>query len=243
MKHKYGWLPDLIDQRDKIFSAPRIKECPGSVSLLEYCAPIENQTTTSSCTAHGIVGNLEILEKKSKTNFYDISRLFIYYNTRMIRGIEDTDGGAYIRDGIKSLVRFGYCSEKLWQFNEGKINTKPDRKSYKEAKRHLIKEYSRILNITDIIKCIASGYPVIFGITLYESFESKTVAKTGKISIPKMKERVIGGHCMLIIGYDIETKLFLVRNSWSSKWGDNGNCYIPFEYMEQASDMWTVRKK
>ena len=58
-----------------------------------------------------------------------------------------------------------------------------------------------------------------------------------------MSESVIGGHCMLIIGYDMETKIFTVRNSWSTKWGDNGNCYIPFKYMEQASDCWTIRKK
>jgi len=243
MKYKFGWIPDLKDNRDKIYSAPRIKECPGSVNLLEYCAPVENQTTTSSCTAHGIVGNLEMLEKKNNTNFYDISRLFVYYNTRMIRGIEDTDGGAYIRDGIKSLVRYGYCSEKLWKYDEERVNEKSDRKSYKEAKRHLIKEYKRILNIIDIIKCIASGYPVIFGIALYESFQSKKVAKTGKIPIPKRNEKPIGGHCMLVIGYDIKKKVFIVRNSWSSKWGDNGNCYIPFSYMEQASDMWTIRKK
>ena len=245
-KYKFGWLRDLTDQRDKIYSAPRMIECPASVSLLEYCAPVENQTTTSSCVAHGIVGNLEMLEKKSNTNFYDISRLFVYYNTRMVRGIEDTDGGGFIRDGIKSLVRFGYCSEKIWKFDEEKINTKPDGKSYKEAKRHLIKEYKRILNILnimDIIKCLASGYPVIFGITLYESFESKIVAKTGKIPIPKIDERVIGGHCMLIIGYDWKTKLFTVRNSWGNGWGDKGNCYIPFKYMEQADDMWTVRRK
>jgi len=243
MKYKFGWLPDLSDQRDKIYSAPRIDKLPSSVSLLDFCAPVENQTTTSSCTAHGIVGNLEMLEKKNDTNFYDISRLFIYYNTRKIRGIEDTDGGAYIRDGIKSLVRYGYCSEKLWKYDEKKVNIKPDRKSYKEAKRHLIKEYSRIQSINDIITCIASGYPVIFGITLYESFQSNTVAKTGKVPIPKMSESVIGGHCMLIIGYDMETKIFTVRNSWSTKWGDNGNCYIPFKYMEQASDCWTIRKK
>jgi len=244
-KYKFGYLKDLTDQRDKIYSAPRFKTStlPSSVSLLQYCAPVENQTTTSSCTAHGIVGNLEMLEKKNNTNFYDISRLFVYYNTRMLSGIEDTDGGAYIRDGIKSLVRYGYCSEKLWKYDEEKVNNKPDRKSYKEAKRHLIKEYSRILNINDIIKCIASGYPVVFGITLYESFQSETVAKTGKIPMPKITESVIGGHCMLIIGYDKKTKMFLVRNSWGNTWGENGNCYIPFEYMEQASDMWVIRRK
>jgi C1A family cysteine protease len=242
-KYNFGWIPDLNDQRDKIYSAPRITPVPSSVSLLQYCAPVENQTTTSSCTAHGIVGNLEMLEKKNHTNFYDISRLFVYYNTRMLSGIEDTDGGAYIRDGIKSLVRYGYCSEKLWKYDEEKVNNKPDRKSYKEAKRHLIKEYSRILNINDIIKCIASGYPVVFGITLYESFQSETVAKTGKITMPKITESVIGGHCMLIIGYNLITKLFTVRNSWSEEWGDKGNCTIPFKYMEQASDMWVIKRK
>lgn len=243
MKHNFGWIPDLNDQRDKIFSAPRVKTCPTSISLLEYCAPVENQTTTSSCVAHGIVGNLEMLEMEANTNFYDISRLFIYYNTRMIRGIEDTDGGAYIRDGIKSLVRYGYCSEKLWGFDENYVNDKPNKKSYKEAKKHLIKEYRRILNINDIIKCIVSGYPVVFGIPLYESFETKKVAKTGRISIPKKKERLIGGHCMLVIGYNMKTKLFMVRNSWGVKWGDKGNCYIPFKYMEQASDMWCIFRK
>jgi C1A family cysteine protease len=242
-KYKFGYLKDLTDQRDKIYSAPRITTAPSSVSLLQYCAPVENQTTTSSCTAHGLVGNLEMLEKKNNTNFYDISRLFVYYNTRMLSGIEDNDGGAYIRDGIKSLVKYGYCSEKLWKYEENKVNEKPDRKSYNEAKRHLIKEYSRILNINDIIKCIASGYPVVFGISLYESFESEKVSKTEKISIPKTNESVIGRHCMLIVGYDMETKLFIVRNSWGTGWGNKRYCEIPFEYMEQADDMWTIRSK
>jgi C1A family cysteine protease len=241
---KCGWLRDLTDHRDKLYRVPRRllgTPLPPIVDLRQYCSAVENQTTTSSCVAHGIVGNLEILENKNKTNFYDISRLFIYYNARSLSGYQNEDGGTYIRDGIKALVNQGYCSEKLWPFAEPNVCVKPSQKAYQEGKRHIIKEYRRILDIADMKVCLAEGYPVVFGVTLYESFNA--VSSTGRVPMPKTNERVLGGHCMCCVGYNEPQSVFIVRNSWDTTWGDKGYCYVPFLYMQQADDCWTIRQK
>jgi C1A family cysteine protease len=86
---------------------------------------------------------------------------------------------------------------------------------------------------------------------LYESFESEAVARTGKIPMPKRtKERVLGGHAMLVVGYKDKSPSLpdqgyvIVRNSWGEQWGDKGYCYIPYKMMRDSEivlDMWTGR--
>ena len=87
----YGWLPDLPDQRDFSYSvvAPRLAALPAKVDLRSKCSPIENQGDIGACTAHALVGALEFLELKDGAKFVDLSRLFVYYNERVIEGSVD----------------------------------------------------------------------------------------------------------------------------------------------------------
>jgi len=88
-------------------------------------------------------------------------------------------------------------------------------------------------------------FPVVFGISVYESFESEKVAKTGIVPLPENTERMLGGHAIVLVGYDNEKKLFIFRNSWGEQWGDKGYGYLPFEYVcdaNLASDFWVVNK-
>jgi C1A family cysteine protease len=92
--------------------------------------------------------------------------------------------------------------------------------------------------------CLASGYPIIFGFTVYESFESQQVANTGIVPMPGHHESVLGGHAVLCVGYDDSTQRFIVRNSWGDSWGDKGACYMPYAYLlsrSLASDFWTIK--
>src|SRR5205807_2007395 len=109
-----GWLPDLPDQRDFSYSIikPRIAKLPSKVDLRSKCSPIENQGDIGACTAHALVGALEFLEIKDGCKFVDLSRLFVYYNERVIEGTANQDSGAFLRDGIKSLAKQGVCPEK-----------------------------------------------------------------------------------------------------------------------------------
>jgi len=102
--------------------------------------------------------------------------------------------------------------------------------------------YYRIESEQERLVCLADWYPFVFGIELFESFNS--VSETGIVPMPDpTKEKFLGGHAMLCVGYNLKTKMYIVRNSWSTGWGDNGYCYIPFEYMDKfGADMWTIRK-
>ena len=78
---------------------------------------------------------------------------------------------------------------------------------------------------------------------LSESFTRK-VGRNGVVPMPADGELSVGGHAMLIVGYDIKTKMYLVRNSWGKRWGDRGYCHIPFAMVDNPMmswDFWIVR--
>jgi C1A family cysteine protease len=94
-----------------------------------------------------------------------------------------------------------------------------------------------------MLQCLAEGYPIVFGISIYESFETRSVAKTGEVPMPRSSERMLGGHAVLAVGHNTLCKKFIVRNSWGPAWGQNGYFTLPFEYVEKmADDFWTIRK-
>jgi C1A family cysteine protease len=92
--------------------------------------------------------------------------------------------------------------------------------------------------------CLSSGYPFVFGFTVYPSFESDDVARTGIVPLPAANEVTIGGHTVLAVGYDDSTNMFIVRNSWGPLWGVAGYCHMPYADLldnNLAGDFWTIR--
>ncbi len=244
----YGWVPDLPDQRDLLYGALRKAPpaLPASTDLRKHCSPVENQGNLGSCTGNSLAGAVEFLERKDGVAFQNVSRLFIYYNERVIEHTVSQDAGAMIRDGIKSLVKQGVCAEAQWPYVVGKFTVKPSATCYKAALTHTVTAYARLSTLQDMRTCLADGYPFVFGFTVYESFESSQVAKTGVVPMPKPREKVLGGHAVMAVGYDDGQKRFLVRNSWGTGWGMNGYFTIPYDYVDDrnlADDFWTIRKQ
>ncbi len=246
-KSGYGWLPDLPDHRDLMYNQLRSipPSLPESVDLRLLCSAVEDQGQLGSCTGNSLAGALEFLEQKNHIPFTDFSRLFIYYNERVIEHSVKSDSGAQIRDGVKSLAKQGVCPEKKWPYVISKFAAKPSAVCYKEAQRHLINSYHRILTLDEMRTCLAEGYPFVFGFTVYESFESQHVAQTGIVNMPQADERVMGGHAVLGVGYDDAQRRFIVRNSWGRNWGHHGYFTIPYGYLASrnlADDFWTIRR-
>lgn len=246
MKYKinYGWIPDIPDRRDYLYSAIRpVIRIPKKVDLRRGCSKIEQQGRLGSCTAQALAGSIEFLDKKIDSKYVDVSRLFIYYNERAIEGTVEYDSGASLRDGIKTLKNDGACHEKTWPYVISKFDKKPLRKCYGEAKKHLIRSYHRLNTLQEMLTCLTEGYPFVFGFTVYESFESPEVERTGAVHMPKKGERTIGGHAVMAVGYSKSDKRFLVRNSWGKSWGIDGYFTMPFKYLETlAADFWTIRR-
>ena len=92
--------------------------------------------------------------------------------------------------------------------------------------------------------CLADGYPFVFGFTVYETFESAEVGRTGVLKMPKPKEGVVGGHAVLAVGYDDQSQRFVVRNSWGRSLGQKGYFTMPYSYLltnNLSDDFWTIR--
>jgi C1A family cysteine protease len=175
----------------------------------------------------------------------DFSRLFIYYNERLIEHSVHSDSGAMIRDGIKTLAKYGVCSETTWPYVVSRFAVKPGAPCYKEALTHTITSYHRILTLDEMRTCLAEGFPFVFGFTVYDSFESQQVAGTGVVNMPKKGETVVGGHAVLAVGYNDAKKRFVVRNSWGAGWGIKGYFTMPYAYLKDrnlSDDFWSIRR-
>jgi C1A family cysteine protease len=243
----YGWIPDVPDQRDHLYAAPPqyLAALPASADLRAKCPPVYDQGALGSCTANAIAGAVEFDRMKQKMPDLVPSRLFIYYNERVIEGTVPIDSGAMLRDGIKSVASDGVCPEPEWPYDIAKFARKPTAKCYADARLDRAISYQSILQDLNQMKgCLASGYPFVFGFTVYESFESEAVRKSGHAPMPEWGERPIGGHAVMAVGYDDAKQWFVVRNSWGPVWGLKGYFTLPYAYMIQtglSKDFWTIR--
>jgi len=245
-KLRYGWVPDLPDQRDYMYVATFHvpAQLPSAVDLRAQCPPVEDQGNLGSCTANALAGALEFLELKDKKPPVDFSRLFIYYNERALERTIKSDSGAQLRDGIKTLAKQGVCSEKKWPYVVSKFDVKPTPSCYKDAADHQITSYHRIASLDEMRACLADGYPFVLGFTVYESFESQQAAHTGVLNMPQPGEKAVGGHAVTAVGYNDSEKRFTIRNSWGTSWGLQGYFTMPYDYISNhnlARDFWAIR--
>jgi C1A family cysteine protease len=252
-KARYGWVRDLPDHRDLSYSVHRLAleapvSLPPSADLTNTFPQAYDQGQLGSCTANAIAAAFEFDQiKQGIQQPWTPSRLFIYYNERAIEGTISSDNGAQIRDGIKVVSTIGVPAETEWSYDPTKFADKPaPDQIWTDAKKNDATNYFSIDNtdINQLKTSLAAGFPWVFGITVYSSFESQAVAANGIVPLPQSSEAVIGGHAIVGVGYDDSTGLFKFRNSWGTGWGVNGYGYLPYQYVTNpklASDFWTIR--
>lgn len=236
------WVPDKLDTRDYPYQLTT-KTSTNSVDLRPFCSPIENQGNLGSCTGQAIAGAIELLNKRSG-NYRDISRLFIYYYERLILGTVNYDSGAYIRDGIKATNKYGASLESLWPHDIRKFRQEPLTEAKNDGLQRKVTRYERLTNINGFIDALSNGFPVIMGFKVYSSFMGSGIASNGLMPFPNTKrEKLLGGHAVLIVGYNKSRKVLIARNSWGTGWGDKGYFYMPFDYIKpsMSDDYWIIR--
>jgi C1A family cysteine protease len=244
---RYGWRPSRPDHRNFKYSPTPHAALPASVDLRKNPAmpAIWDQGELGSCTAHGGGALHCYMHNLNKAGTFMPSRLGIYYCERDLEGTVKEDAGASVADCLKVLNKTGAGHEKLWPYNIAKFKQKPPKQLYLDAAKYRVQKYEQVdnTNATLLKTALAAGKPVVFGFTVYESFEAESVAKTGVVPMPGKDESVLGGHCVLLVGYDDSKKQWIVRNSWGTGWGDQGYCYFPYAFLtnaDLASDFWVA---
>jgi C1A family cysteine protease len=243
----YGWIPDRPDIRDLRYSAPRrlLKNLPPKIDLSSQLPACYDQGSLGSCTANAGAGIFELNQAQQGISWGETpSRLFLYYNTRILEGTVNEDSGASIRSTIKAMVGTGMCTDSEWAYDIDKFAIRPPDKAYAFAKDHTAVKYQRLSQDLNQLKgCLAAGEAFIFGFSVYTSFESGAVAKSGILELPKKSESLLGGHAVMAVGYDESIRRFIIRNSWGTDWGKNGHFTMPYDFIlnsNLADDFWTV---
>jgi C1A family cysteine protease len=235
---KYPVRADRADWRDLAYRPIRtpLRE---QVDMRPWASAIEEQGHLGSCTGNAVVGAYELLlNREYPEKYIDLSRLYVYYNARLLEETVDEDSGAYIRDGVKALDKYGVCSEKLWPYDITRFSMTPTITSYQDAKTRNIKNYYRLTGINDILDALNNDYPVVFSMEVYDAFDYLD-QDNYVIKMPKSTESPIGGHAMCFVGYDMPRKLLLTRNSFGADWCMQGYCWMPFDYVtNDVIDAW-----
>jgi C1A family cysteine protease len=243
-KFNLQWKPDTLDTRDYKYQLSTTTNL-NAIDLRPYCSSVEDQGNLGSCTGQAIAGAIELLNKRNGKST-DVSRLFIYYYERLILGTINYDSGAYIRDGIKATNKYGASLESYWPYNISKFKREPVFEAKNDALNRKVSRYERVENFDGCLNALSNGYPIIMGFSVYQSFMTKAVAKTGIMPMPKPgREQLLGGHAVLLVGYDKLRKVFIARNSWGSTWGDSGYFYMPFDVVKNttlSSDFWIIKE-
>lgn len=208
--------------------------------------PIYAQGPLSSCVLHATGAALQWDAARQGEEDFLPSFLQMYYDTRALEGTLPVDCGCCVRDAFKVIASTGYCHESVWPYDISRFREPPPPQAYADAARHTAIEYLSVpQNEQQIKAALASGFLVVFGFAVYASFESQAVARTGVVPMPSASEHQIGGHSMVLVGYDDSPRLWIPRNSWSAAWGMDGYCTMQYEYLLDpglASDFWAVRR-
>jgi C1A family cysteine protease len=260
--HVLGWNNSLPDHRDYVYAAPQavLAALPTSVDLRWWKMPaVYDQEQIGSCTANALAGAVEFARMKhDETPDFIPSRLFIYYNERLIENSVPIDSGANMRDGVNSLAKQGVCPETEWPYVATPADpstnlfppgsapvTKPTAACYADAgKFEAIKYYTVGQSLNQMKACLAQKFPFVFGFTVYSNIYDAQGNPVIHLPMPTAADQVLGGHAVVAVGYKDDTSEFIIRNSWGPNVMDNGYFFMPYAYLTDPNlcdDLWTIR--
>jgi C1A family cysteine protease len=183
-----------------------------------------------------------------------LSRLFLYYQERVLDGDVDQDAGANMRDIGQVLNTIGCCLDTFFPYDPSKFSESPNKDAVANATNYRIQSYHSVPDLDGIKQVLAlQQNPVLMGMDVYAGLESDSTAQTGIVPMPDSNEQSIGGHAVLVVGYIDSTlgrtllqrqrNVLIVRNSWGESWGDKGYFYLPYDYVSKyAYDCWVLVK-
>lgn len=220
-----------------------VSNLPSKFSLRSKLGIPYDQLSMGSCTSNSVCKLYQYHYPS-----FNPSRLFLYQQELKIDGNWGEDAGSTVQTAFNALKKFGVPSEESWSYDINNFTKEPEISIYNEALLNRSLSDGIIeQNLNSIKSCLADPLhqnPISLGILLFNSFENHHVMKTGIVPMPDYTKQVLlGGHCILLTGYDDNTRYFEILNSWGENVGDKGYFYIPYDYILNSmftSDLHTL---
>ncbi len=249
MKRQLGTGRDSASPLDWTYhpQSSIVRRLPAVVDLRRHCPPVYDQLHLNSCSANAIAAALRFAElKEERPDVPSPSRLFIYYNERVLAGVVGSNSPVCLRDGYRTVSKLGSCSEAMWPYDPRRFRRPPTPKCFVAAHRHRAIAYYRIRRaVSQLRACLAEGFPFVMAMAVHTSIGTRAVKRTGRVPVPTRHDPLHGGHAVLVVGYDHVRRLLIFRNSWGRLWGDHGCGYLPYAFIASPAltwDFWTMRR-
>lgn len=193
---------------------------PDVVDYRDSMQPIRDQGTQGSCAAMAGAAMKEYQELVDIGLNEYMSPQFIYNNREDLN-----EDGMYMRDLMEILKEKGDCTEKHFPYGR---QGKPEIEDYMEASKYKTSNYASVDTIDDLKIALYSNGPCIIAVPVYNYTERMWYQNNG--------DRFLGGHALAVVGYNEQG--FIIRNSWSKSWGDDGYCIMSYEDFGLQWELW-----
>ena len=236
-----GFYPDKEDTRDYqyddfVAAAADVPEIDWDEGFdierdLGITLKRESQNGSSSCVAQSVSSYAEVLNYVDTKKRVELSARDLYSRIHIPRG------GAYLRDGVKTVVKRGISLESLVpSYDEGRPPSEEFMRvqsSTVEADQVALKYkgksyYAVAAGIDRFARAIKDGHGLLMGFT-----GSNPAWSNQDVRPPKDGENK-WGHAVYGVGYGKKNgkKYIKFLNSWSEGWGDNGCGYVYEDYFK-----------
>ncbi|NLH49472.1 MAG: hypothetical protein GX444_12860 [Myxococcales bacterium] len=235
-----GWRPSPnLDQYPKFHSDKKIADVPRHLDWSEinggYVTPVRDQADCGSCYAFSGVGAVEAnwAIRLGLTNpQLDLSEQFIV----SCYSILGCDGG-FMTDVLITARDVGIPDENCFEYDAWD-DACGQRCGDWPTRTLNLEEFQVVLNdVADtqeeyeqIILALQEG-PLTVGFDVYEDFFNYTYG------IWHDSGMYMGGHGVVMVGYDIDSKYWICKNSWGYGWGESGYFRIAWGESNMGREM------
>ncbi len=155
----------------------------------------------------------------------------LYWRCKQLDG--DHEEGTSVSSASCALRQPGQSAAGLWPY-QGERDASAadycpppaalDRSAMRRAS--LVETAASAENIQSLLN---SGQAVVLAIRLWDQFFT---AHRGALQAPSPTDLIVGGHAVVVVGFDKDGKRLLIRNSWGRSWGAEGHAWLPEEALE-----------
>ena len=183
---------------------------------IDYTTPIKDQSPAPTCEAYGLCASLETIMQYQMEELYepDLSECHLYFYA----------GGTYeagyvdIVDAANYLIDIGVPDEGCFPDPHRAFDYPFESLFGWENRTVKIQDWGWVNHDIESIKSALIEYgPLVICIRFWKDF----FYYKGGVYKPRWGGRA-GGHVVTIVGYDDSKECWIVKNSWGSRWGEDG---------------------